>query len=363
LDQDFDAVLASRCWSRGAWQDYVIQPLAGAAEGDEHMTSLDFKVPYSAQAFGPEVAGTGDLTFSAGELAHALFATGRTPGDQAKHGYASVWEWLHRIAVIPAYIRRTPDNRLVRTRLALSMDRSEKVSLSYALGQALTGVFSKKVLSVRYLMHIDRYARRYDVTFTATRQRADLFGRRQTGWVVAEAKGRSQAMSADLPGKLTAQKRSIKAIDGEAPEVAFGCVSSFPRDPAGRTSSLRLDAFDPVEDEVTAIALGVNLDSFLLAYYEPYLAAVDMGDADSSDGPVVAARFEYFGIRVGLLRPIADRVRQAQEGGLTGLYAAVKEALQSAEEQGLAQFGDGQLASDGTLVETRWESALTLTDY
>ncbi|MGY0486715.1 hypothetical protein [Streptomyces sp. WG-D5] len=92
-----------------------------------------------------------------------------------------------------------------------------------------------------------------------------------------------------------------------------------------------------MEDEVAAIALGVNLDRFLLAYYEPYLAAVDMGDTYSSDGPFLAAQFEHFGIRVGLLPPIADCVRQAQEGQVTGSYAAVKEVLQSAEEQGLAQ--------------------------
>ncbi|TKA08562.1 hypothetical protein [Actinacidiphila oryziradicis] len=152
--------------------------------------ALDFEVPYQAEAFGSEVARTGVLTFSASELAHALFATGRTPGDQAKYGHASVWEWLHRMSVIPAYIRRASDNRLVRTQLARSMDRSEKVSLSYTLGQALTGVFSQNILSVRYLMHVDRYARRHGVLFTATRQRADLFGRRDTGWVVAEAKGR-----------------------------------------------------------------------------------------------------------------------------------------------------------------------------
>ncbi|MFM9596273.1 hypothetical protein ACKI1J_40520 [Streptomyces scabiei] len=324
--------------------------------------SLNFEVPYRAEAFGPEIADTGVLTFSAGELAHALFATGRTPGDQAKHGYASVWEWLHRISVIPAYIRRTPDSRLVRSRLAQSMDRSEKVSLSYALGQALTGVFSKKILSVPYLMHVDRYARRYGVRFTATRQRADLFGRSSTGWVVAEAKGRSQAMSADLPAKMIAQKRSIKAIDGEAPEVAFGCVSSFPRGLAGRESSLRLDAFDPVEDEITAITLGVNLDRFLLAYYEPFLAAVDMGDAHRNDGPFLVAQFEQLGVRVGLLRPIADFVRQAQDRQAAGLYAAVKEVLQGAEEQGLAQLGHG-LAGDGTLVEAKWEPSLTLADY
>lgn len=324
--------------------------------------SLNFEVPYGAEAFGPEVPGAGVLTFSASELAHALFVTGRTPGDQARHGVASVWEWLHRISVIPAYIRRTPDNRLVWSRLALSMDRSEKVSLSYALGQALTGVFSEKVLSVRYLMHVDRYARRYGVRFGATRQRADLFGRRHTGWVVAEAKHRSQAMSADLPGKMIAQKRSIKAIDGEAPEVAFGCVSTFPRGLAGRESSLRLNAFDPVKDEITATTLGVNLDRFLLAYYEPFLAAVDLGDAERSDNSIVVARFEQLGVRVGLLRPIAEVVRQAQVGQAAGLYTRVKEVLQHAEEQVFEQLPHG-LAGDGSLVETRWESTLTLTDY
>ena len=50
----------------------------------------------------------GTLSFTTDDLAHALFATGRAPGDQWAHSMASVWEWIHRTSLIPAYIRRTP---------------------------------------------------------------------------------------------------------------------------------------------------------------------------------------------------------------------------------------------------------------
>src|SRR4051794_38104598 len=112
-----------------------------------------FEVPYRALAFPPgAVPVTGSLTFTADDLAHALFATGRAPGDERAHGTASVYEWLHRTSLVPAYVRRRYGGALVRSSLALSLDRSESVSLSYALGQAMTAIFCRTQLSVDFLM-------------------------------------------------------------------------------------------------------------------------------------------------------------------------------------------------------------------
>jgi hypothetical protein len=317
--------------------------------------SQRFEVWYRATDFAPEIDGSNLLKFSADDLAHALFSTGRAPGDRARHGYASVWEWLHRTSLIPAYIRREAGSRLVRSALALELDRSEKVAVSYALGQAMTGIFSEKVLSVAFLMHIDRYANRHGIVFDTTRKRADLFGRRSAEWVVAEAKGRSGSMPPDLRQKLTAQKRSIRTIEGQRPAVAYGCVASFPSNQYGN-DYMHVDAFDPVEDEVEAIDLSVNLDRFILAYYEPYLSAIDFGERDD-DSRFVAARYPQFGIRVGLLRPIAQRVREASAGKVAGLSGSVMDVLNDSEGRDLDQF------LDGTLVETEWETSLTLSDF
>lgn len=319
-------------------------------------SSQPFTVPYRAQRFPAEVIDkAGSLTFTADGLAHALFATGRAPGDQLAYGAASVWEWVHRTSLIPAYIRRAPGGSLVRSQLALDLDRSEKVAVSYALGQALTGIFCEEMLSVRFLMHIDRYAARFGVTFGATRRRADLFGQdADGGWVIAEAKGRSNSMEDELRQTLVAQKRSIALVNGAPPTLALGCVASFPP----KSKALRIDAFDPDKDSIEPIDLNIDLDRYLLAYYEPFVAAIDSGEQDDlgvSDPQIISARLPTAGLRVGLLRSIAERVRAAIRGEINGLAEYVKSTLDQTDN--LPGF------PDGTIVETDWGASLAISDW
>jgi hypothetical protein len=266
---------------------------------------------------------------------------------------ASVWEWIHRTSLIPAYIRRTQPGRVVRSALALELDRSEKVGVSYAMGQAMTNIFCERLLSAHFLMHIDRYASRFGVTFSATRKRADLFGPDRGGdWMVAEAKGRSNSMESGL--KLIDQKRSISLIAGSPPRLAIGCVASFP--PYART--LEIDAFDPEEDEAEAIQLDVNPDLYLLAYYEPFIAAVDFGDAVdavNTDEQILIAAIPQAGLRVGILRSVASRIRTASRGTVEGLADSIWPLLE--QQYSSAGF------PDGTVVETNWEDQILLNDW
>ncbi|SDY77289.1 hypothetical protein SAMN05216215_1034101 [Saccharopolyspora shandongensis] len=322
----------------------------------------DFGVPYSALAFPPgTVPRSGVLTFSVDDLAHALIVTGRAPGDRLSHGAASVWEWLHRASLIPAYLRRTYRAELVRSDLALSLDRSESAALSYTLGQAITGIFCQKLLSVTHLMHIDRYASEYRVGFGNTRKRSDLFGLAPAGWVVAEAKGRAGAMDLKLRRRLEAQKRSVVSIDGEKPWVALGCVASFPV----RGEGMRIDAVDPEEEEIEPISLdAVTRDRFALAYYLPVLRALDFGGAVDADLSVndfnetfVATDFANFGLRLALPRALVARLRGALDGELAGLHDSVHAILDDVHSREL------QVLPDGARVETDWSSALAVGEF
>ncbi|GHJ15892.1 hypothetical protein [Micromonospora sp. AKA38] len=295
------------------------------------------------------------LTFTTDDLVHALFTTGRAPGDRFSHGLASVWELIHRASLIPAYVRRTDGGGLVRSALARELDRSEKGSLSYALGQAMTGIFCRHKLDVVHLLHTDRYASRWGVTFGVTRKRPDLFGWSHQGWVIAEAKGRSNTMEASLATDLGAQKRAIKSIQGQRPWLALGCVASFPP----HRHELAVDAVDPSEDGAASVDMDLDLDRYLLAYYEPFLAAIDAGTPDIRDQRYLAARFDLLGLRIGLRRDIAARVRAAVQGNVAGLHASMLDLLG-------ADFQTNEAAtvfSDGTLVGTNWEEALTLNDW
>ena len=301
-----------------------------------------FEVRYRAFAFPTGlITGGGKLWFTADDLAHALITTGRAPGDQSRYGAASAYEWLHRASLIPAYVRRNYHGRLMRSRLALELDRSELVGVSYALGQAMTALFCRQELAVSHLLHVDRYLQQHALQL-AGRKRADLFGLCPNGWVVAEAKGRSRTMESDLRGKLAQQKRSVVSVCGSAPWLALGCVASFPV----RNGGMELDAFDPEATEPEALAVLGTADEVMLAYYLPFLAIIDLGTSPAEAGieGVLVSAFDPFGVRVGIIRSVYQRVYGAvRERQVDGLSEDIMGILRGAPLADMGLFPDGTM--------------------
>lgn len=256
-----------------------------------------------------KVLRTQDFDFTTDDLAHALFNTGRAPGDRWKHGRASVYEFMHRSAIIPAYIRRNSAGALVRSRLANELDRSEKGALSYALGQAVTAIFCRKVLGTTHLLHIDRYWHQEGVTFKkGTETRADLFGLSPSGWVVAEAKGRTYNSDSALVTKLKSQKRSIKTIHGVKPWIAAGCVACFPQP---KDPGMQVLTWDPEETEEDAINIDGTMDDYLRSYYAPMMSALALSnDRNVEASDFVTTRISELNMTVGLR---ADLYRALEE--------------------------------------------------
>ncbi|MEV7317335.1 hypothetical protein AB0N56_30800 [Streptomyces microflavus] len=303
---------------------------------------------------------TSRLVFTADALAHALFTTGRAPVNTADHGWTSIFEWLHRVALMPAYLRRLPDGRIARSDLARELDRSEKVALSYAVGQAMTGIFSTQLLDVRFLMHVDRYGGQYRLTAAPkTKSRPDLFGQRSKGgWIVAEAKGRSTPIDAELKRKMRSQKRMISTVADAPPEIAYGCCAYFEK--INEREWLHLYAVDPEEDEPEAIDIRLSPDRFIEAYYAPFLAAIRAGEPVPWGGPdYLTASFGPFGVQVSILRSVAERVRAAQDGMVPGLHSDVLALLPSATEWEIAP---GRFA-DGTGIAAKWAAAFDQDDW
>lgn len=301
---------------------------------------------------------TTTLQLTDADLAHALFVTGRAPGDETRHGLASYWEFVHRVSLIPAYVRRTPTGRLVRSSLAQELDRSEKVNLSYSLGQAFSALFCQRVLGVTRLLHVDRYCQHHNVTFGPGNQRPDLFGMGTSGWVVAEAKGRSNAMESALAAKLQTQKSMVQSINGSDPWVRVGTVSEFPPP----TQLLKLRAVDPTETVKQAEAWRVDDDRVARAYYEPFLRLLDAGELtptddasdQDADDPLVTVNLVSIGVTVGILRSIVNLVSEAARSSGEGLAERIVSAVAEAE---------ADVRSDGTRFETTWDDALARRDY
>jgi hypothetical protein len=314
-----------------------------------------FIVRYHAAGFPNGMIKSNDyIRFYENELVHALFTVGRAPGDRLSYGEASVWELLHRSSLVRAYIRQDYDQRLVLSRLALELDRSEKVAVSYAIGQAMTSIFSQKLLSIQYLMHVDRYASRWSVRF-ANRRRADLFGFGPQGWIVAEAKGRSTSPDTSLRANLRSQKASIISIQGGPPWLSIGCVAYF----SSEAPWLRLDVFDPVPHEIEATAIEFDIDRYFLTYYEPFITAIDSGERGADqveDATIVSARFSPFGLSIGLLSAIDGLVRRAKaQGDVTGLSQSILAVLTTSSSS--------SVFPDGSFVEANWEDSISINDW
>ena len=121
--------------------------------------------------------------------------------------------------------------------------------------------------------------------------------------------------------------------------------------------AMRIDAFDPVDSAEDAIALPIGPDNYILAYYRPFLTAIDVGQAVEESGPIISGNFGAFGLTVGVLRTVYERVRLAEDGVMEGLYQDVQALVDDA-------FGwEPGLFADGTAVETNWDQSIGTQDW
>lgn len=309
--------------------------------------SSEYVASYFPQSY--QVPASGVLHFTASDLAHALFTTGRAPGDTAAHGDASWWEFVHRASLVPAYLRAGSTGRIYRSDLALSLDRSEKVALSYYTGQAMTALFCRKILNVAYLLHLDRYGSRFGVAFRQTNQRPDLIGWDPSGgWVVAESKGRSNGMESALPAKIRSQKGSVRLINGQAPAISLGCVAMFPSS-GYQDGRLRLHAIDPPPSE-SAPDFEIDSNDYYRAYYDPWVAAIRQGQPEY-DGVYIVSEFAGLRLRIGMLRALYD--------ALTGERQGTVDLSEVIGGSGVASGVRESAFRDGTKIEADWDDDIS----
>ncbi|MEW2098189.1 hypothetical protein AB0882_18130 [Streptomyces sp. NPDC012485] len=240
---------------------------------------------------------------------------------------------------MPAYLHLTREG-IKRTDLALELDPTEKGMLSYTLGQAMCQIVAEHLLTVRFFMHVSRYADTYGLTFAPGQSRADFFGPRYSGtWVVAEAKGRSGPLDHETRQAMEAQKRTVKTVSGKVPEISYACAVDFP----SKGGAMRLTAIDPEENEPGAVDLPVDLDLFALAYYTPFLDAFAHRPPRLL-GDYVVTGFESVGVTLGLLAPVLHRIERAVRlNDTSGLYGDVTRILDRYARESTTRFTDGTL--------------------
>ena len=243
-----------------------------------------------------------DQNWRLSEIALAAFLSGRHPRDRFEFGLFSVVDMLQKLLLVWTHLRVDGD-RFVRSGLYRSADRSEKVGVSYSIGQALAHLFLTTVLDVPFTLHVDRYAAEYELTWIRHGGLSpDLIGL-GNGWVVAEAKGRTRGQSTQTLDHAAEQKRAIRTIAGERPQLRLASLSHF------GDGTLALHVKDP-EADVRIVDLPGSRFELLRAYYDPILRLTRGGGTRRIFG--TTARFVDFpglDVSIGVAMGIASSLR------------------------------------------------------
>jgi hypothetical protein len=247
------------------------------------------------------------------------------------HGLYSIWEAIHRAGVIYAYLREDGSGRIRRSSLYDALDRSEKAAASYYIGMTMTKVIAAR-LGVHWLMHVDRYYHTLQIAF-AGRMRPDLIGPdTQQRWLVAEAKGRTGGEDQVALSKMQLQKRSISRVGNSRPHLAIGCLAFFEDD------GLSLRVIDPDDDEPNPVSHAFDIDSFLWAYYQPFVQWFTGPGSEPTAGGNVTLRLAEIDANVSISRELLAVAQQPR--GSRGIAESIT-AIASRTEDDPNQYGDG----------------------
>ncbi len=139
--------------------------------------------------------------------------------------------WLHRLGLGMSGMSFLEDE-YGQLRLAddyRHLDGSEKVAMSYWQGMVFAKLAAEEALGVRWLVHADALERRRMLTRTAgAKKRADMVGQDdQLNWHVIEAKGYSNAYTAEKLTKAKTQAGVVARINHQPPATTSASITSL----------------------------------------------------------------------------------------------------------------------------------------
>ena len=194
---------------------------------------MPLEIDYRSEGFpasSPVNNGGGVLQTTWDELLWAALTVGRPNRHYVfRHGTSSSYEALFRCSLVRMALeqRRPSAHRLRRTSAAKTLDPSEKGAVNYFLGMTMCRLFSAKLLSVPWLLHLDVFRPMLNPVL-AGRSRPDLVGQTLSNeWVSIESKGRVGSPGAEAKHKAKEQAQRLIGIDGQKPRFHVGCITYF----------------------------------------------------------------------------------------------------------------------------------------
>lgn len=164
---------------------------------------MTLRIDYQSQSF-PVPYGFGSSTFKTSwdDPLWAAITIGRPSTYHVfRYGPPSFHEAIFRLSLIRMAVEQDWNDRLRRTGAFAALDPTEKGMVSYFLGMALCKLFASRLLRTPWLLHLDVFRPRLNVT-NLGRSRPDLIGQDNAGkWHAFESKGRSSEPSSAGQGE------------------------------------------------------------------------------------------------------------------------------------------------------------------
>ena len=182
----------------------------------------------------------------------------------------------YRAFMVYANLAGAMSGGIYKTSANEGLDPSEKSAISYFLGLAFAKLVAGRLLDVHWVMHLDVYTQYLQAVAAAGAgaRRPDMVGRDAAArWHVFEAKGRTNAATAEILESAKEQARALGTIRGVAPHLCVASVTHF------RRGSLEVRLADPDVDG-KSIDLDVSEVQFVKDYYEPFVTLLDQNPTE-----------------------------------------------------------------------------------
>lgn len=236
-----------------------------------------------------------------------------------KAAVAVVGPWRERmlVAMATGYL----DRNLNTTPYFRNLEQTEKVGVSFLLGEAFTHWYAQDRMNIEYLVHVAGLATctwvtpskslkpKIGASAPSPKSRPDFIGIRRLERHVFESKGRIRRPSTNIVGKALGQVSTLRSINGKRPTTR--CASFFMLKASGTEGKV-------VDPPGGSHGIGVVFDE-RDALAKAYSFFLDGQNADLSDQigqGYVGREIEsglFFGIDKRILDAVAERPSSASQ--------------------------------------------------
>jgi hypothetical protein len=187
--------------------------------GRHKMPRITYTASNFAGHWGPRLTGMHEIQISWPELIWAAVTIGK-PGVSylLAHGWHSASDIIVRSHTVYANLRQVPSRHIEKSSLYVALDPTEKGATSYFIGMMAAKIVAARLLDTPWLFHLSMFHTLGGHTTLLGKSQPDLVGLNRTrGWVVVEAKGRTNGHSASAALAAKAQTRQLRQINGVSP--------------------------------------------------------------------------------------------------------------------------------------------------